>query len=192
MTRRLRPGLPWLLVASSLLLGSSLLFALAEAPAWALDREHPQRLLVAGLVHWNALHWIGNLAGLAVIGLLGRQAGLGAGEAMAWLLAGPLGHALLLLLPALPPYAGLSGWLHGGVAVAALSLLRRGGAQRWIGLAIAVGLVAKLLLEQPWGPLLRPGDWWGGATLPLAHATGALAGALAGVVVSRIRPSAAA
>lgn len=190
----MRPGLPWLAVAGGLSLASSLLFALGDPANWALDRAHPQRLLVAGLAHWNALHWIGNLSGLAVLGLLGRRAGLGGREALAWLLAGPLAHGLLLLHPQLPPYAGLSAWLHAGVAVAALALLRRDGQARWIGAAIGVGLLLKLGLEQPWGPLLRPGDWWGGATLPLAHAAGALAGGLAGGLAGAggFRPNAAA
>lgn len=183
-------GLPWLAVAGLLSVGSSLLFALGEPASWALDRAHPQRLLVAGLAHWTALHWIGNLFGLGVLGLLGRRAGLGGREALAWLLAGPLAHALLLLHPALPPYAGLSAWLHAGVAVAAVALLRRGGQTRWIGLAIAIGLLLKLLLEQPWGPLLRPGDWWGGATLPLAHLAGVATG-LVSALLLRLRPNAA-
>lgn len=185
-------GLPWLAVAGLLSVGSSLLFALGEPASWALDRAHPQRLLVAGLAHWTALHWIGNLFGLGVLGLLGRRAGLGFREALAWLLAGPLAHALLLLHPALPPYAGLSAWLHAGVAVAALALLRRDGGERerWIGAAIAIGLLAKLLNEQPWGPLLRPGDWWGGATLPLAHLAGAVAGTFSALLL-RLRPNAA-
>lgn len=187
----MRPGLPWLAVAGGLSVGSSLLFALGEPAAWALDRSNPQRLLVAGLAHWNALHWIGNLFGLAVLGLLGRRAGLDGGDAIAWLLAGPLAHALLLLHPLLPPYAGLSAWLHAGVAVAALALLRRSGRERWIGAAIGVGLLLKLGLEQPWGPLLRPGDWWGGATLPLAHAVGAAAGAFSGLLAQALRPTAA-
>jgi hypothetical protein len=179
----LSAGLPWLAVAGLLSVGSSLLFALGEPAAWALERTQPQRLLVAGLTHWTALHWIGNLFGLGVLGLLGRRAGLGSRDALAWLLAGPLAHALLLLHPALPPYAGLSTWLHAGVAVAAIALLRRGGQTRWIGLAIAIGLLVKLLLEQPWGPLLRPGDWWGGATLPLAHLAGVAVGALLGSAI---------
>lgn len=186
-----KPGLPWLIVGALLALASSLAFALVEPADLALDRAHPQRLLVAGLAHWTALHWIGNLAGLAVLGLLGRRAGLGARDALAWLLAGPLAHGLLLLQPALPPYAGLSAWLHAGVAVAALALLNRRGRERWIGAAIAAGLLVKLLLEQPWGPLLRPGDWWGGATLPLAHLAGTAAGLLCALLLRRLSPNAA-
>jgi hypothetical protein len=71
--------------------------------------------------------------------------------------------------------------LHAGVLLAALALWRQ-----WLGKALLAGLVAKLLLEQPWGPLLRPNDWWGGATLPLAHLAGALAGTLAGLLAASL------
>lgn len=191
----MRPA--WLLASLSLGAGSLLLFLLAPAnpqTLWALQPQSPPwTLLSAGLAHWNALHLVGNLAGLALLALLGQRAGLGLREALAWLLAGPLGHALLRLwAPDLPAYAGLSGWLHAGVAVAAIALLRQPARQRWIGLGILAGLLIKLLLETPWGPLLRPDDWWGGATLPLAHVTGAAAGLLLGVVsawLPRARPS---
>lgn len=177
----------WL--GACLLLGgaSSLLFALGEPARWQLTRANPQ-LLLAGLAHWNLLHWAGNLLGLGVLALLGQRARLGLRDTAAWLLAGPLALALLLLHPRLPPYLGLSAWLHAGVAVAALALLRHTGRERWIGAAIALGLLAKLLLEQPWGPLLRPGDWWGGATLPLAHAVGAACGGMASVLLTAWRP----
>ncbi len=175
-------GQPWRLVALLLAAGSGLLFLLGPAGRWALDHAHPQHLLLAGLSHWNAWHALGNLAGLAVLGLLGQRAGLGRAEAQAWLISGPLAHALLLLHPQLPPYTGLSAWLHAGVAVAALALLRRPGRERRIGAAILLGLLLKLLLEQPWGPLLRADDWWGGATLPLAHAAGAGTGLMLGLL----------
>lgn len=172
----------WLLLSGALGAGSLLLFALTAPEDTALGGP-PWTLLSAGLAHWNALHLGGNLLGLAVLGWLGQRAGLGPRDALSWALAGPLGHALLALTPQLPAYAGLSGWLHGGVAVAALALGRQGGAPRRIGVAIGVGLALKLLLEQPWGPLLRPDDWWGGASLPLAHLSGALAGLLVAVLL---------
>jgi rhomboid family GlyGly-CTERM serine protease len=179
----LRRGQSWLLASTLLAAGSLLGFALGPAQRWALAAgPEPWRLLSAGLAHWNALHLAGNLMGLAVVGWLGRRAGLPAAATAAWLLAGPVTHALLLLHPHMPPYAGLSGWLHAGVAVAVLVLLQRAGPERRIGALIGAGLIIKLLLEQPWGPLLRPGDWWGGATLPLAHACGALAGTLTGLM----------
>ncbi len=180
----MRPGQLWLL-ASALLAGASLLvFWLGPPQQWALAAgPEPWRLLSAGAAHWTALHLAGNLVGLGLIAWLGRRAGLPARAAAAWLLAGPLTHLLLALHPQLPPYAGLSGLLHAGVAVAALALLQRTGPDRRIGAAIGLGLLVKVLLEQPWGPLLRPGDWWGGASLPLAHAYGAAAGLTMGLLL---------
>jgi len=78
--------------------------------------------------------------------------------------------------------------LHAGVAVAALWLVagpapadRALRTRRRLGAAMAAGLVAKLLLEQPWGPALQHPAEWDIAIAPLAHATGALAGGLCGL-----------
>lgn len=175
------PGLCLLLGLGAL----ALQLGAGDGAVWALDRSktlgEPWRLLSAALWHWNAWHLAGNLAGLALLALLGWRAGFGMRPALAWLLAWPLTQALLLLQPRLPLYAGLSGVLHAGVLLAALALWRQ-----WLGKALLAGLVAKLLLEQPWGPLLRPNDWWGGATLPLAHLAGALAGTLAGLLAASL------
>jgi hypothetical protein len=76
-------------------------------------------------------------------------------------------------------YGGLSGVLHAGVASTTLWLVVAGhGRRRAIGGAMALGLVAKLLSEQPWGPALRQSAGWDIAIAPLAHSTGAIAGAL--------------
>jgi rhomboid family GlyGly-CTERM serine protease len=184
----LRPGQAWLLASTLLAATSLLIFALGTPERWALAAgPEPWRTVTGGVAHWNVLHLVGNLAGLAVIGWLGRRAELPAWATGAWLLAGPMSHALLWMHPQLPPYAGLSGWLHAGVAVAVLALIQRPGQERRIGAAIGLGLLVKLLLEQPWGPLLRPGDWWGGATLPLAHLSGAAAGLLTGALAQACR-----
>ena len=77
----------------------------------------------------------------------------------------------------------MSGLLHGGVAVVVLWLLvQERGRRRAIGAMVGLGLAAKLWLEQPWGPVLRPAAGWDIALAPLAHATGAAAGLLCGAV----------
>lgn len=66
----------------------------------------------------------------------------------------------------------------------------RNRSRRRIGAAIAMGLLAKLLLERPWGPALQHPDEWDIAIAPLAHAAGALAGGLCAVgalAVARVR-----
>ena len=56
------------------------------------------------------------------------------------------------------------------------------GRPRVLGAAIGLGLLAKILLETPWGPTLRHGSGWDIAVAPLAHATGAVAGLVGGLV----------
>ncbi|MFG6486400.1 rhombosortase [Roseateles sp. BYS78W] len=158
--------------------------------AWPLPRElldwqpalaaaQPWRAVTAAFVHWTAIHLAANLAGCAVIALLGWRAALDGRETVAGLVALPLTQLGLLLRPELQRYAGLSGALHALVAIAALTLLTRGGRDRLIGAAIAVGLVAKLALEHPLGPVLRVTPGFDFPVAPFAHLCGAVAGALA-------------
>lgn len=142
----------------------------------ALWAAEPWRALSGALVHWSPQHLLANLAGCAVLALLGRAGRLRAWPA--WLAAWPLTQLGLLAQPALLHYGGLSGLLHAGVAVAVVELLARGGRQRWLGAAIAAGLALKLWLEQPLGAPLRTVAGWDIAIAPFAHLSGTLAGAL--------------
>jgi rhomboid family GlyGly-CTERM serine protease len=176
------PGAAWTALAALLGAGAVVAWWL---PAAVLDWQpaqaaaQPWRAWTAAFVHWSPLHLGANLAGLLVVGLLGRVARLPAALALAWFAAWPLTQAGLLLRPELARFGGLSGVLHAGVAVAALALLVAArGRARAIGAAIAAGLVLKIVTEDPWGPPLREGGGWDIAVAPLAHATGALAGAL--------------
>jgi rhomboid family GlyGly-CTERM serine protease len=145
----------------------------------ALAWSQPWRWWSAAFVHWSALHLAANLAGVAVVAALGWAAAVPPRVAVAWAAAWPLTHLALLTQPALLHYGGLSGLLHAGVACAAVWLLWSGrGMRRAIGGAIAVGLAAKIVAEAPWAhPLLHP-TGWDIAVAPLAHASGALSGAL--------------
>lgn len=158
--------------------------------AWPLPREaldwrpelaasQPWRAATAAFVHWTPLHLGANLAGCAVLALLGWRGGLGAREALAALVALPLTQLGLLLRPELARYAGLSGELHALAAIAALTLFTRCDRDRVVGAALAVGLVVKLALEHPFGPVLRDTPGFDFAVAPFAHFTGVLAGALA-------------
>lgn len=156
----------------------------------ALALHEPWRAFSAAFVHWSERHLAGNLAATAVLAALGPGGQLPARAALAWGLAWPLTHAGLALQPALAHYGGLSGVLHAGVAVAALWLgVTAKGTRRRIGAAVGAGLVIKVLVEEPWGPPLRPGGGWDIATAPLAHATGAIAGLLcAALLLALPRP----
>lgn len=156
-----------------------------------LALSQPWRLVTAAWVHLSDQHLAANLAGCAVVAALGHAAGCDRRAATAWALAWPLTQAGLLAQPALAVYGGLSGVLHAGVAVAAWQLLRgEAGLRRWIGAAIAAGLVLKIGMEAPWQGPLRTVPGWDIAIAPAAHASGALAGwlcALACGVGSRAR-----
>ena len=80
-----------------------------------------------------------------LVAVLGLAAGCDRRAAAAWLLAWPLTQAALLLDPRLQWYAGASGVLHAGVAVAAAGLLRT--PRRLVGVATHRGELAHLAAE---------------------------------------------
>ena len=176
------PGRAWAGLAVLLVLGSLLAWwAQATWLDWQPARaaSEPWRAWTAAFVHWSELHLGANLGATAAVAGFGWAAGLPSRATLAWAAAWPLGHFGLLLRPELAHYGGLSGVLHGGVAVAVLWLLVLGrGRRRIVGALVGCGLVAKLLLEQPWGPVLQHSAAWDIALAPLAHSTGALAGLL--------------
>lgn len=174
----------WCLVGVLLVL-PSLLAAGQAGAARVLDWQptlwssEPWRWWSAAWVHLSRLHLLANLAGALLVVALGVAARVPPRAALAWSLAWPLTHLGLLLQPGLTSYGGLSGVLHAGLAVVAVALLRRAvRAERRLGAAIAAVLTLKLLGEAAWrGPLSYP-DGWDIAVAPLAHASGAVAGAL--------------
>lgn len=151
----------------------------------ALAWQEPWRWWSAAWVHLSGRHLVANLVGLLLVALLGLAVRAGWRAAAAWALAWPLTHLMLLAQPALARYGGLSGVLHAGVAVAALQLWRAapagesGRGARRLALALAAGLVAKLLLEAPWAGSVQAVAGWDIPVAPGAHAAGVLAGTLA-------------
>ena len=149
----------------------------------ALAFSQPWRAFTAVGVHYSVNHLVGNLAGVALAGVFGVAALVPARMAGAWLAAWPLTHLGLLVKPALTHYGGLSGVVHAGVAVVIVFVLAGGThRQRLVGTAVAIGFCAKLLSESPWGQALRHPVGWDIAVAPIAHATGALAGAACAAV----------
>jgi len=176
----------WGLLSAVLAAGAVLAWWLPAAPLdWQpeLAASEPWRAWSAAFVHWSPQHLGTNLLAAAVVGAYGWAAQVPRAQAWAWCAAWPLTHLGLLLQPELAHYGGLSGVLHGGVAIVCLWLLLRGsGARRAVGAAVALGLLIKLASEQPWGPALQRSQEWDIAVAPLAHASGALAGLLCGAV----------
>ncbi len=197
-----RSGCVWAAVAAVLGM-AALALALTGAPREALDWQpqlaatQPWRLWTAGLVHLSPGHLLANLAGCAVVGAFGWAAHIDRPGVLAWLVAWPLGHAGLLVVPELQHYAGLSGVLHAGVVVAALSLCWHGtGRRRWIGVAVLAGVALKLGLERPWSSPVQHAPGWDFPIAGVAHLSGALAGLLCGALAlwatARARPHAGA
>ena len=183
--------LAWLGVAGVLCLCAALG---AGAPADRLDWQpdlaarEPWRAFTAVAVHYSREHLVANLWATALTGLFGLVAQVPARMALAWLAAWPLTHVGLLVMPSLMHYGGLSGVVHAGVAVVITSLLLEGTrAQRLVALAVLAGFCGKLVSEAPWGPALRHPEGWSIATAPIAHTTGALAGALCAMLAWHAR-----
>jgi rhomboid family GlyGly-CTERM serine protease len=163
---------------------SSLSLLVWTQPSAGLDWQpqlaatEPWRAWTAVFVHWSRHHLLANLAACAVVGLFGWSAKLPLRCTWAWVLAWPLTQWALLLQPGLQHFGGLSGILHGGVAVVLVELLARGGRERRIAAAVSAGLLIKLWMEQPLGSALRVVDGWDIAVVPFSHLTGAVAGAI--------------
>jgi rhomboid family GlyGly-CTERM serine protease len=174
----------WLLslaLAALALLGATLApHSLDWEPALAASQ--PWRWWTPVAVHHNAWHLWSNLIALAALAWLAHSARVDRTMALAWALAWPLTHLGLALRPELAHYGGLSGVLHAGVAVVGVQLLR--SARRLWGAAVLGALLAKVLLEQPWGPVLQADAATALAVAPWGHASGAAAGALCATVLA--------
>jgi len=151
---------------------------------WQPDRAwlEPWRWFTAAWVHLDREHLLANLAGACVVAAFGHAAGCGRRDALAWALAWPLTHGALLLVPAVQHAAGASGVLHAGVAVAAGTLLGGHGRRRTIGVLVLLGLLVKVLAEQPWVAPLRATAGWDFPVAVAVHASGVAAGLVAAAV----------
>lgn len=177
-----RPGVAWLLLGL-VLAGGALVGTLYPRTLldWqpAVAMAEPWRAFSAAFVHLSTRHLLANLLGCVVVTAFGLIARVPWWITLAWLLAWPLGHALLWLQPALQHYAGLSGVLHGGTATAALYVALRGqGHEPIIGWGVLLGLGVKLYREAPWRGPVQHVAGWDIPIAPIAHATGALAALL--------------
>jgi rhomboid family GlyGly-CTERM serine protease len=137
------------------------------------------RLLTAHLVHLSWAHLAMNLAALGLIELLFEDV-LGTLE---WgcaviVSAVAIDTGLYLFDPEVRWYVGLSGVLHGLVACGTWELLRR---RSGVGALLAIGLSAKLMWEQWWGPVPLTASSVGGPVVVAAHLYGAAGGTFIGV-----------
>ena len=194
-----RGSAAWVAVGALLLLPALAIQGQATAPpvlAWdpAAGWTLAWRAWSAAWVHLSGLHLAANAAGALLVIALGVAARLPPRAALAWALAWPLTHMGLLAVAGIGRYGGLSGVLHAGVAVVAVTLVLRGGrperrVERRLGLAIGAALALKLLLEAPWRAAVLQPAGWDIAVAPAAHVSGALAGALLAGLLGRSPPA---
>lgn len=181
--RGLWPVLATLLPVSAVLA----LVGPAATAAWRYDRAavlqgQVWRLLSGHLVHLGWVHLGMNAAALALVAvLLGPHWSTGRWWALSAITALGVGMGLLAAAPEVSWYVGLSGVIHGLVAVGAVALWQqqRGAAALWL-----VALAAKVGGELLFGASASVQHWIGGSPIVVAHAYGALAG-LAGALLLR-------
>jgi rhomboid family GlyGly-CTERM serine protease len=143
----------------------------------ALESGEYWRLVSGHLVHLGLGHLWPNLAAAAIIAVLFD----GVFRSADWLRVGAAAAAaidlgLYVLEPQVLWYVGLSGVLHGYVAAGALALLAR---RDKLGLVLTIGLAAKVIFEQVFGPLPFTAESVGGPVVVAAHLYGVVGGLLA-------------
>jgi rhomboid family GlyGly-CTERM serine protease len=184
-TRR-RSAKSWLALTALFMFTSLIAWPINhQAIDWqpALALTQPWRAFTAALIHYSPMHLAANLVGAVLVGIFGWAAQAPRRMTIAWLIAWPLTQFGLLVQPSLLHYGGLSGVLHAGVIVVCVHLMFQGTtAQRRVGWATLLVVIAKVLMETPWqGPLSYPAEW-DIAVAPMAHATGVIAGLLMGLL----------
>ncbi|HVO06350.1 MAG TPA: rhombosortase [Burkholderiaceae bacterium] len=185
------PSRAWWVLVVLLALGSLLAAGLEPRqldwqPAMAMSQ--PWRWWTAAWVHWSDGHRWANVAGALLVGALGWRAGCDRLDGLAWFVAWPLTQLGLLMQPSLTHYGGLSGVLHAGVVVVAISLWQRErGRRRWLGAAVLAGVALKVAFERPWQAVLQTAPGWDIAIAPGAHLSGVVMGASCALAAAALR-----
>ncbi|HMT17875.1 MAG TPA: hypothetical protein PKD71_11725 [Ottowia sp.] len=150
-----------------------------EALAWhrADWPGAPWTLWSGPLLHRLAPHALANMLALGALAVLGAALAARPRDALALLLAWPLGTLGLRCWPQVAAYWGLSGTIHAAAAVLALRALAT-PERRWLGLLLGGGLAIKLALERGWSVPIGFDTGWGFNVVFAAHLSGAIAGAL--------------
>lgn len=178
------PALAIIILAGLLLLGGDAArealrydrVGLADGQAW--------RIMTGHFVHLGTGHFLLNAAGVVLVALLVA----GEFRPLEWAafsiaaLAG-IGAGLWVFNPALAWYVGLSGLLHGWLAAGIVGLLVNRRPDGW---PLAALLAGKLALEQWMGPMPGSAETSGGPVVVDAHLYGAVAGAAAALLATRL------
>lgn len=147
------------------------------------------RLLGGHFVHLGGMHYLLNVAGLALVWFL-----VGGAFSPSHWSAIVLSNIVVIdlgfwfLMPGLDWYVGLSGLLHGLLAAGIAGIWRL---RRTEALVILSIVVLKLGYEILIGPMPGSGDMAGGGVITEAHLFGAVGGIIAGTLFSiRVGPEA--
>lgn len=136
-------------------------------------------------VHGSVPHQTRNLAGATLVAAMGWVAQVRWRATVAWLLAWPLTHVGMLWRPELTSYIGLSGVLHAGAAIVAMHqiLTPPHPNSRQLGSVLLAGLIFKIIMENPWGPVLILSSTSAIKVAPWAHFSGVMAGLVCGTLL---------
>ena len=186
----------------------ALLGAGSAAVAWITGVAAPTQDLAAQPLAWDAVGWIarpwtlwtsawvhtsagslgGNLLAVGALAVLGAALGAGRPEAIALLVAWPLGVVALLIWPEVTSYGGLGGPIHAAAMVLGTVVARR-PVLKPLSPILFAGMGLKLLAEQAWAQPVAFDPSWGFNVVYAAHLTGALAGAACGWIAGRVAQS---
>lgn len=158
-----------------------------ELLVWRFDdwRLLPWTLWTGPLLHLVAAHALANALALAALAVLGAALQATPRDALALLLAWPLGTLALAAVPGVGAFYGLSGVIHAAAAVLTLRALQRPGT-RALGLLLGGGLLVKLALERGWAVPVGFDSGWGFNVVYAAHLVSAAVGAALTLVLAGV------
>lgn len=139
----------------------------------------------AAWLHGSAQHLYRNLTALTLIATMGWIHRVPPQTALIWFLAWPLTQ-IGMIGQALHTYIGLSGVLHAGICAFALHQVTKQPITRksLIGYLLLLGLILKILMENPWQYTLIKSPGSDINVAPWAHLSGALSAAAIGLFTS--------
>lgn len=165
------------------------------SPWWALGMHtlawdakywlrEPWTLWTAAWVHSAGGNLAGNLLALVAVAIVGASLQVGRAAAAALLVAWPLATLGLKFWPQLGGYYGLGAPLHAAVMVLWGHVAWRAELKP-LSAVLFFGMAFKLLLERAWLQPVAFDPSWGFNVIYAAHLTGALAGAVCGLVAGK-------
>jgi hypothetical protein len=159
-------------------IGGPLSFLAWDSAQWA---ARPWTLWTAAWVSTSDGSLGANLLAFVTLSVLGAALGAKRAAAVALLAAWPLGTLALLLWPQVSQYNGLGEPVHAAAMVLAAAFAGRSTLKPLAPLAVAA-MALKLVAERAWSQPVAFDPSWGSNVVYAAHLTGALAGALCGML----------